>query len=102
MPTTAFQPLGDRSSALLMKLPAALLIRMSIRPKCRTTRVDHLVDLLGLPHVDLDRLRIEPRVTQLRRAALEMFGVPAANRDERAELAEPRGDRRGRGPCRRR
>src|SRR5690606_34301323 len=38
IPTTAFQPFGERSSARQMKLPAALLIRMSMWPKCRIVR----------------------------------------------------------------
>jgi signal transduction histidine kinase/CheY-like chemotaxis protein len=51
----------------------------------------HLVDLFGIPHVDLYGQGIDALEPQRRRSALEVLGAPAADRDARAELAQPRG-----------
>ena len=57
MPITACHPFGDRSSALQTKFPAALLTRMSMRPKASIVR-DHAIHLIGMPHVNFDRERL--------------------------------------------
>ena len=71
---TAFQPFGDRSSARQMKLPAALLIEDVDAAEVLEVALDHLVHLLGLPHVELHGERIEARVAQRRRIPLRGSG----------------------------
>ena len=56
---------------------------MSIRPKWRTTRRDHLVDLLRLSDVDLDGERIEPGVAELGGSLLEVRRIAAADGEGR-------------------
>ena len=48
----------------------------------------HLVDLLGIADIHLNRERVETGVAQLRTSLLEIRGVPAADGDLRTELAE--------------
>ena len=56
---TAFQPFGDRSSAVQMKFPAALLMRMSIWPNASIASRDHGIDLRGIADVDGRRDRVD-------------------------------------------
>ena len=93
IPTTAFQPFGDEILGLADEVAGRVVDEDVDAAEMADHARDHLVDLLGLSHVDLDRLRVQTRVAQFGGAALEMFGAPAANRDERTELAEPRRDR---------
>ena len=53
----------------------------------------HLVDLLGLPDVDLHGERIVAGEAQIGRAALEVTRVAAADDERGTERAEPLGDR---------
>ena len=55
--------------------------------------LDHLVHLIRLAYVDLDRERIEARMPQRRRSRFEVLRVPAPHHDARAKLAEPLRDR---------
>ena len=93
MPTTAFQPLGERSSARQMKLPGGVVDQDVDVPEVLDRALDHLVDLLRLAHVDLHGQRIEPGVAQRRRSRLEVRRVPAADHDARAERSEALRDR---------
>ena len=65
-----------------------------MRPKWRDRALDHLVDLLGLAHVDLHRERIEPGVAQARRCPTPgSSSCGCRSTIARAELAEPLRDR---------
>jgi hypothetical protein len=48
----------------------------------------HLVHLLGIANVELNRERIEPGVTEIRRPLFQMLGVATRNGDAGAELAQ--------------
>ena len=54
--------------------------------------MDHLLNLLSIPNIDLDREWVEARVAQFGRSPLEIFGIAAADRDPRAQLTESAGD----------
>src|SRR5262245_20380378 len=54
---------------------------------------DHLVDLLGLAHVELYRERVDARLAQRVPPAFEMIGIAAGDGDARAERSEAARDR---------
>ena len=93
MPTTAFQPFGERSSALRDEVARGVVDEDVDPAEMPKDAFDHLVDLVRLPDVDLHRQRIEARVSQSRGALLEVLGVAAADDDACAELAETQGYR---------
>src|SRR4051812_17809517 len=55
--------------------------------------VDHLVDLIELSDVELNRQRIVASLPKFVSALLEVCGIAAANHDDRAQLAKTLGDR---------
>ncbi len=93
MPITAFQPLGDSSSARQMKLPAALLTRMSSAPKCLTVRSTISSTCSGLRTSSCTASASMPDVAERAPALLEVLGLPAGDRDPRAERPEAPRDR---------
>ena len=93
MPITAFQPFGDSSSARQMKLPAALLTRMSMPPKCVTVRSTISSTCSGLRTSTCTASGSSPAWRSAAVPVSRCSRVAAADRDARAELAEALRDR---------
>src|SRR4029079_3837474 len=110
IPMTEFQPFGDSSSARQMKLPAAVLIRMSKPRKCFTVRSTISSTCSGLRTSSCTASASMPaslsaahplsRLPELRLgvalrapAPREVPLVAAGERDPRAERSEARRDR---------